>query len=230
MRKTSAPSAPLTRRARRLRAAVARPYRGTPARRPAGLRGALRLRRPRSKAAGVGSPRGLRSSEGIQPLPAHAHTGRDFGRGRTAGLGLRRRQSFGGLPARRALAALSCANERAEFPSRPAQEEEFGSSSMISSRMMRRRTFVRPPSSKVSVSSVWRVLGVPLASPSVLDPTDPAEPSVELPRSNLPAAPPVSPAVEPVEEPVRSPYSVSTPDESPSVRSPCALSSRSWYS
>src|SRR5829696_4356541 len=218
MRKTSAPSAPLTRRARRLRAAVARPYRGTPARRPAGLRGALRLRRPRSKAAGVGSPRGLRSSEGIQPLPAHAHTGRDFGRGRTAGLGLRRRQSFGGLPARRALAALSCANERAEFPSRPAQEEEFGSSSMISSRMMRRRTFVRPPSSKVSVSSVWRVLGVPLASWSPVD----------SPRSNLPAALPTAPPEAPVVELVRSPYSVSRLDDpllAPSFRSDCPPSS-----
>src|ERR671919_413186 len=36
---------------------------------------------------------------------------------------------------------------------------------MISSRITRRRIFVRPPSWKVSVSSVWRVGGAPPAGP-----------------------------------------------------------------
>ena len=71
---------------------------------------------------------------------------------------------------------------------------------------------MRPPSSKVSVSSVSRVRGVPLVDPTPVDLSDPVDPSEVPPRSNLPAAPVVSPEVSEV-EPSRPPCSLSSVSE-----------------
>src|SRR5829696_4846890 len=79
----------------------------------------------------------------------------------------------------------------------------WGSSSMISSRITRRRIFVRPPS--WMVSSVWRVVG---ASRLVSSAKGPVLPMDDRPSGDSPAYPVASLESSPLSaDSMRSPYS-----------------------